>query len=210
VWQDILKELPPDADREAVMHDVEAAVVRFQREISPETRQASAEQAERWKRVGEILQQVAFAKLREVTRNLDPANPDAQWVQRLCEELPQLQEKAADWAEFYRPPTKRERLYSEILTAWTGPGKVQQLSISSAGPLTRFFCAIVDQVLSEPLSGETVRDIVERELDRRSKHMLLAQATVGFQLAKNGIMVIRSSESSPSPGEGSLYLNFDY
>jgi hypothetical protein len=197
VWQDILKELPLDADREAVMHDVEAAVQRFQSDTSPETQQASAEQAEYWKRVGEILQQVAFDKLRQVARNLDPANPDAQRVLSLCEELSQLQEKAADWAEFYRPPTKRERWYSEILTAWTGPGKVKQLSISPEGPLTRFFCAIVDQVLPKPLSGETVRDIVVRELDRRSKRLLLAQGTVGLQTAENGIMVIRSSESAP-------------
>jgi hypothetical protein len=189
-WRKILEELPPDADRDAVMQDIEAAIERYRSLVK--SAQITSEQAELWKRLGEFFTQEAFSKVRQWAGRLEAQNPDAQWLQRWCNEgATQVPRMANTWVKFYRRQTKNEPFYSDILAAWTDPGK-GVLSISDQGPLQRFFCEITDHALPKPLKNRAVRDIVSRERERRSGRLLLAKANAGFQIDDSRVTIARS------------------
>jgi hypothetical protein len=189
-WQKILEELPPGADRDAVMQDIEAAIERYRSPVR--SAQITSEQAELWKRLGEFFTQKAFSKVRQRAGRLEAQNHDAEWLQRWCNEgATRVPRMASTWVKFYRSQREKERFYSDILAAWTDPGK-GVLSISEKGPLQRFFCEITDHALPEPLTGRAVRDIVSREHERRSRRLLLAKANAGFQIDDSRVTIARS------------------
>lgn len=121
-----------------------------------------------WGRILKLTQSKVVKRLIEEIKNLKA--PWGSVVAKFLADLDDLIETANFYAQFAksRSLSPREQLYSNLLIAWTGPGR-GQLSDSEDGPLARVMCAILTQVLPEPLEPRSIRDIIRREKQRRTQ-----------------------------------------
>jgi hypothetical protein len=161
-WQDILAEIPADKHA-AVQARIEEAVKNYD-ECLP--RHAC------WLGLRDKLSSTTVTDLCELlvqTAAADPQNPARDQLLHLAEEIDQVRRRAGDNEKLYRPGGhgRRQRLYTWLLIAWDRDGGMG-LSDSAEGPLVRFFDQITGLIDEQPISGETVRGIVDREKKRRA------------------------------------------
>jgi hypothetical protein len=162
-WHAILDELPKERHVQ-VRADVEAAVREF---LAADG--TSSRERERWQRIAHLAELKAVRELcQKVSKPLDPLLPDpgffdalapaANWSQQLGYLLTWLPQLAAATADLYKP---RERLYARLCHAWGAP------ALSASGPFVRFVQEILAPILPDGIDGETVRDAVYRDRERR-------------------------------------------
>jgi hypothetical protein len=162
-WHVVLKEVPKKRHAQ-VRAEVEAALREFLA-----TDGISSPERKRWRRVARLAKFQGVEELRQkVSGPLDPLLPDpgffdalapaANWPQQLGYLLTWLPDLAAAIADLYKP---KERLYARLCRAWGAPGQ------SATGPFVRFVQQILDPILPDVISDDTVRDFVERDQKRR-------------------------------------------
>jgi hypothetical protein len=88
--------------------------------------------------------------------------------------LVKLQDRAAPYADRQERYRFREDYYQDVLSLWLKFGGKLSYSRNSgklSGPLIRFFQTVTGPVLgADALALESIKDVIEREKDRRKQH----------------------------------------
>jgi hypothetical protein len=161
-WYEILRDLPPDADRVAVRVAIEAAV-----RVYVETADRDQAHHDLWEHFENIGGRQNFQKLLELVGQLSTPDPIAQTLIDGVNLLRQSYSIADIEGAIYLPTNRHEQFLASLSLAWTGPGK-GELPKSESGPFVDFMYRITELVQRNPLEGSGVKEFVRRELKRRA------------------------------------------
>ena len=146
----------PAEARAATRTAVDAAVHDYS--TDSEDPQSSLEHAQHWQRIKRLAASKGIAAFREAIRKLSsyqPLDEEARWLLQLADQLELLPRKAQARALFYRPRSKKARLYTAVIRSWTNASGF--LGASEEGPLQRFVCRVVRNIglrLSDAISRQ--------------------------------------------------------
>ena len=189
-WDKILEQLPAEA-RAATRTAVDAAVHDYS--TDSEDPQSSLEHAQHWQRIKRLAASKGIAAFREAIRKLSsyqPLDEEARWLLQLADQLELLPRKAQARALFYRPRSKKARLYTAVIRSWTNASGF--LGASEEGPLQRFVCRVVRNI-GLRLSDRGAKAVIQREQERRAALKVLEEV-LGAQANMNAAaFVINSS-----------------
>jgi hypothetical protein len=144
----------------------------------------SAKERKRWRRIDKLTEQLA-QEMRKLRREIPWNDPDPLLPNRVLTVLWDLHMRAQvrlEWLDTLRAfrgtqDPYREALYSGMLRVWTEDlnGQLQfsrNRQGTPTGPLVRFFIACVEPILGDETPRGGVADIVDRERNRRARHLV--------------------------------------
>jgi hypothetical protein len=177
-WAAILDELS-DANRGAVRAAVDVAVQEYRAKDPRVVPKASSlrEWFQRLEKQARSKTIASFCKLLKQIETKDPTNPDREQLLRLADEMARLGDRVRAWVDLYKPRSRRHRLDSALLSAWTTHGK-RELADSDEGPQARFYLAIIGRVVGKRRGG-THRAAAKREKKRRELLKILHEVIAG-------------------------------
>ncbi len=173
-WREILRGLPPNADRRAVRAMVETAVEQY---VADED--AKRQRCQLWRNLKKQAGSKSVAKICRTIRQLPrfPVDPDVEYLWGIADDLARVAKIAEVRAGACLPRNRRRQLLAIFSAAWTGPGK-GQMPRSETGPFVNFLSELTGRVLTRELpdghivdgalGGGAVKDLVTRERIRRA------------------------------------------
>ena len=180
-WDKILERLPAEACA-ATRTAVDAAVHEYS--TDSEDPESSLEHAQHWQRIKRLAASKGIAAFREAIRKLSsyqPLDEEARWLLQLADQLELVPRKAQARALFYRPRSKKARLYTAVIRSWTNASGF--LGASEEGPRQRFVCRVVRNV-GLRLSDRGAKAVIQREQERRAALKVLEEV-LGAQANMN-------------------------
>jgi hypothetical protein len=174
-WHELLKGLPPEADRLAFRQAIESAAREY------------IDDADRDEQLRAVYQEIGrIAGLRQIDKLCQailrlknfPLDPQAEAMLRHGEALRQISSDADLRVTVYLLTSRRGRFMSRLSLAWTGPGR-GDLPISETGPFVEFMVAITARVFLRPLDGSGIKRFAKRERARRATLRISDQILLG-------------------------------
>jgi hypothetical protein len=195
-WHELLKGLPPEADRLAFRQAIESAAREYIDDADRDKQLLAV-----YREIKRIAGLQQLEKLCQAILRLKnfPLDPQTEATLRQVEALKRVRSDADLRAVFYLSTSRRGRFMSRLSLAWTGPGR-GDLPISETGSFVEFMATITALVFSRPLDGSGVKRFARRERARRATLQILNHVLAGAGVMKVDAFVINGSSDQQKSG----------